>query len=84
MERIKIFGIFRPFMDVVKSFSLAIVIYVGAKEVAGASIEVGILYLFIRYIGNFFQPIMNLTEMFNTTQSAVVAADRITRYSKPT
>jgi ATP-binding cassette subfamily B multidrug efflux pump len=78
MERIKIFGIFRPFMDVVKSFSLAIVIYVGAKEVAGASIEVGILYLFIRYIGNFFQPIMNLTEMFNTTQSAVVAADRIT------
>ena len=77
MSRIKIFGIFRPFMDVVKSFSLALVIYIGAKQVIGTSLEVGVLYLFIRYIGNFFQPIMNLTEMFNTTQSAVVAADRI-------
>lgn len=77
LSRIKIFGIFRPFMDVVKSFSLALVIYFGAKQVVGASMEVGVLYLFIRYIGNFFQPIMNLTEMFNTTQSAVVAADRI-------
>ncbi len=77
LSRVKIFGIFRPFMDVVKSFSLALVIYFGAREVIGVSLEVGILYAFINYIGKFFQPIMNLTEMFNTTQSAVVAADRI-------
>ena len=77
MRRVVVFGIFRPFMDVVRSLAVAILLWYGGRNILAGSLEFGTLYVFIDYIGRFFQPIMELTEEFNTLQSSMVSAERI-------
>ena len=77
MQRVVVFGIFRPFMNVVRSLAVAILLWYGGRNILAGSLEFGTLYVFIDYIGRFFQPIMELTEEFNTLQSSMVSAERI-------
>lgn len=77
MKRVVVFGIFRPFMDVVRSLAVAILLWYGGRNILSGALEFGTLYVFIDYIGRFFQPIMELTEEFNTLQSSMVSAERI-------
>lgn len=77
MKRVTIFGIFRPFMDVVRSLAVAILLWYGGRNILAGVLEFGTLYVFIDYIGRFFQPIMELTDEFNTLQSSMVSAERI-------
>lgn len=76
-KQIVIFGIFRPFMEVVAALATALILWIGGKGVLESAISFGTVYMFINYSGKFFNPIMNLTEMYNTTQSSLVSSDRI-------
>ncbi len=77
LKRTRLFGIFRPFMDVVKSLALALLLWYGGGRIIKGTLEFGTLFAFISYINMFFQPIMELTERYNTLQGALVASDRI-------
>jgi len=74
---IKMYGIFRPFMEVVAALAVALIIFIGGQEVINSTLSIGVIYMFMNYSGRFFGPIMNLTEMYNTTQSSLVASERI-------
>lgn len=76
-KMIMIIGVYRPIMDVINSFALALLLWVGGRGILGGNIEVGTLFIFINYTNSFFHPIMNLTERYNTLQSSVVASERI-------
>lgn len=76
-KHIALFGIFRPFMDVIRMLALALLLWYGGKNIMGGALAFGTLYLFIDYTNKFFQPIMELTEKYNILQSAMVASDRI-------
>ncbi|MCK5812438.1 MAG: ABC transporter ATP-binding protein [Clostridiales bacterium] len=76
-SRIKIWGIFRPFMDVVSALALALIMWVGGNDVLTSTISIGVVYMFINYSRKFFHPIMSLTEMYNTTQASLVSSERI-------
>ncbi|MBN2853002.1 MAG: ABC transporter ATP-binding protein [Clostridia bacterium] len=76
-SRIKLFGLFRPFMDVVAAIATALILWVGGAQVLNLTVSMGIVYMFINYSGKFFNPIMNLTEMYNTTQASLVSSERI-------
>ncbi len=76
-SRIKLWGIFRPFMEVVSAIALGLIMWVGGKDVLTSTISIGLVYMFINYSGKFFQPIMSLTEMYNTTQASLVSSERI-------
>ena len=41
------------------------------------TLNIGVLYAFTNYIKQFFAPINDLAEKYNTIQSAVVSADRV-------
>lgn len=77
MKRVIIFGIFRPFMDVVQSLAMALLIWFGGRNILSGVLEFGTLYMFVDYIGRFYHPIMELTEQFNTLQSSLVSAERV-------
>jgi ATP-binding cassette subfamily B multidrug efflux pump len=77
MRRVVIFGIFRPFMDVVQSLAVALLLWYGGRNILSGLLEFGTLYMFVDYIGRFYHPIMELTEQFNTLQSAMVSAERV-------
>ena len=77
LRRVKIFSIYRPAIDIIRNVAIASLIYFGAKEVLNETMYFGMLYLFIDYLKKFFMPIMDLTEKYNITQSAMVSAERV-------
>lgn len=46
-------------------------------RIINRSLDLGVLYAFTNYIKQFFAPINDLAEKYNTIQSAVVSADRV-------
>lgn len=76
-KEIKLFAIFRPSMEVIRSLGIAAVIYYAGGEVISGAIEFGVLYAFIEYLQKFFQPILDLTEKYNIMQSAMASSERI-------
>jgi len=76
-RRVIIFGIFRPFMDVVQSLAMALLLWYGGRNILSGFLEFGTLYMFVDYIGRFYHPIMELTEQFNALQSSLVSAERV-------
>ena len=76
-KHIILFGVFRPFMDVIRLLALALLLWYGGNNILGGTLAFGTLYLFIEYTNKFFQPITELTEQYNILQGAMVSAERI-------
>ncbi|MBM7614856.1 ABC transporter ATP-binding protein [Alkaliphilus hydrothermalis] len=76
-REILVFAIFRPFMEVLRSLGISLIIWYGGGQVLQQTIEFGVLFAFINYIKQFFQPINNLTEKYNILQSAMASSERI-------
>lgn len=69
--------LFNRSFDILSNLSIAFVTWVGGKAVLGDTLEFGVLYAFITYIRQFFQPINTITQQWNMLQSATVAVNRI-------
>lgn len=76
-KEIKIFAIFRPSIEIIRSLGIALIVYYGGRKVIGNQIPFGVLYAFIDYIQRFFEPILDLTEKYNILQSAMASSERI-------
>lgn len=79
MFQVFINGILRPVMEVINSAAIVLVLLVGYK-LAGIDpsfAETGVLVAMTTYIKQFFEPINDLAEKYNTVQSSLVSADRI-------
>lgn len=76
-KEIKLFAIFRPSIEIIKSLGIATIIYYAGGQVVSNVIEFGVLYAFIDYLQRFFQPILDLTEKYNILQSAMASSERI-------
>ena len=78
LKEIFIFGIFRPFIYVLYIATVTLVLYIGGKEFLTTGLVGYVtIYTFYLYIEQFFQPIQQLAEQFNTLQSAFAASERI-------
>lgn len=77
IRQITIFSIFRPVIYMLSQLALAIVLYVGAKNVLSSVITIGTLYVFFNYISNFFEPIQDIAEQLSTLQNAFASAEKI-------
>lgn len=72
-----VFAIFRPSIYMLSVFALVIIIWAGGKSYFRGVISIGTLYVFIQYIGSFFEPIQEIAEQFSTLQSAMASAEKI-------
>jgi ATP-binding cassette subfamily B protein len=68
---------FRPAIEIFQTLAIAFIIWYGMNKILNQTLELGVLYAFTNYIKQFFEPINDLAENYNTIQSAVVSADRI-------
>ncbi|CAG7649188.1 putative multidrug resistance ABC transporter ATP-binding/permease protein YheH [Paenibacillus solanacearum] len=71
--------LFNRSFDLLGNLSVAFLVWIGGMAVFNKSIEFGVLYAFITYIRQFFQPINNITQQWNTLQSTMVSMDRLWR-----
>lgn len=72
-----VFAIFRPSIYMLSVIAMVIIIGVGGSSVIKGAITIGTLYVFIQYIGSFFDPIQELSEQIGTLQSAMASAEKI-------
>ncbi|WP_156390223.1 MULTISPECIES: ABC transporter ATP-binding protein [unclassified Paenibacillus] len=69
--------LFNRSFDILGNLSVAFITWIGGIAVFDKTIEFGVLYAFITYIRQFFQPINNITQQWNTLQSTTVSVNRI-------
>jgi ABC-type multidrug transport system fused ATPase/permease subunit len=70
-------GLYFPFVDFLSTAATAIVLGYGAHRYFAGSIEIGTLLAFMLYLSNFFDPVQQLSQLYNTFLSAVAALDKI-------
>jgi len=71
------FALFWPVVEVISSLAMAIVIWYGGGSLVQQGVTFGVLVAFIQYVRQFFIPIRDLSDKFNTLQSAMAASERI-------
>jgi len=71
------FAIFWPAVEVIASLAMALVIWYGGAQALAGQVTFGVLLAFIQYVRQFFMPIRDLSEKFNTLQSALASSERI-------
>ncbi len=84
VEQIRWFSLFFPAVQLFGALSTALILFYGAVLLVGDSvggvgsvITIGLLTAFLQYSGDFFRPIQNLSDRFNTLQAAMASAERI-------
>ncbi len=77
-ETVVLNGIYFPAVDILSSAATAIVLGVGGWLVVEGNMTIGTLLAFTLYLANFFDPVQQLSQLYNTFLSATAALDRIT------
>lgn len=77
MRQLRVFALFRPWLDVFTTLALAGVLYVGGQDVLAGAVGFGTLYAFTAYMRRLFEPVNDLAEKANVLQSALAAAERL-------
>ncbi len=70
-------AIFLPLVTFVGSIGTASVLVNGANQVISGTIEIGVLVVFISYVGQIFEPINQIARIFSELQSAQASAERV-------
>ncbi len=74
------FSLLFPIMTLSKVFGEALVLGYGGWGVVQGTVSLGVLLAFMDYVRRFFGPLADLSQVFNTYQSAGASLDRIYEY----
>jgi ABC-type multidrug transport system fused ATPase/permease subunit len=77
MDTVTTSGWYFPFVDFLSSVAVAIVLGYGGYLVFDGSVTIGTLVAFTGYLANFFDPVQQLSQLYNTFLSATAALDKI-------
>jgi ATP-binding cassette subfamily B protein len=77
METVVLNGVYFPFVDLLSSIALAVVLGYGGHLYFDGSVTIGTLFAFMLYVQNFFDPVQQLSQLYNTFLSATAALDKI-------
>ena len=76
-ETVILNGVYFPFVDFLAAVATAIVLGYGGWLAFGGDVSIGTLFAFLLYLSNFFDPVQQLSQLYNTFLSAVAALDKI-------
>ncbi|HEX5245575.1 MAG TPA: ABC transporter ATP-binding protein [Gaiellaceae bacterium] len=77
MQTVVLNGLYFPFVDFLSTVALAVVLGYGGHLYFAHSISLGTLFAFMLYVQNFFDPVQQLSQLYNTFLSATAALDKI-------
>jgi len=78
MQTVTLSGLYFPFVDFLSSAATAVVLGYGGWLAFHGEVSIGVLVAFLGYLSNFFDPVQQLSQLYNTFLSAVAALDKIT------
>ena len=77
METVLLNGLYFPFVDLLSTVALAVVLGYGGHLYFQNAITLGTLFAFMLYVQNFFDPVQQLSQLYGTFLSATAALDKI-------
>ena len=77
LKTIFYYATFFPVVEFTSALALSLILWYTSSNIFSGLMTLGILIAFTQYAEMFFRPIRDLTEKYNTLQSAVAAAERI-------
>ena len=76
-ETVVLNGFYFPFVDFLSAVATATVLGFGGWLAFNGDVTVGTLFAFLLYLSNFFDPVQQLSQLYNTFLAAVAALDKI-------
>ncbi len=67
----------RPLPDLIRTLTLAGLLYYFGAQSFDTVVEVGVIYAFINYLSRITQPVVEMTQRLSLLQQAVVAGERV-------
>lgn len=77
MQTIRLSGFYFPSIELLSGIGLAIVLYFGSVGVLDHQIQIGVMVAFIGYLASFFDPIQQLSQLYDDFQSSMAALEKI-------
>ncbi len=71
------YSVYFPVLEVITASGLVAILWRGGYLIGTGGIELGVFYLFWRFLERFTVPIRDMAERYNVLQSAMAAAERI-------
>lgn len=67
----------RPFVDLMHTVTLILLLGMFGYQALTATVELGVIYAFVNYLGRFSEPIVEITQRLSILQQALVAGQRV-------
>jgi ATP-binding cassette, subfamily B, bacterial len=77
LEATKLQARFSPLVDVLAGFGTALVLFVGTHRVLSGQMSLGLLLVFLSYLGSLYKPLRQLSKLVYVTAKGVASAERI-------
>lgn len=69
--------VFLPVVDVLNIAATCIVLWIGGTMIARGTLTIGVVVAFLTYVGRFFNPIRDLSQLYTTLQAATAGGERV-------
>ncbi len=70
-------GVYFPFVEFMSAVGVIIVLWYGGSLVSDHALQIGVLVGFIGYLASFFDPLQQLSQLYNTFQASMAAVQKI-------
>jgi len=70
-------GLYFPFVEFLSAAAVVIVLWYGGTLIGGNTLQIGVLVAFIGYLNSFFDPLQQLSQLYNTFQASMAAVQKI-------
>ena len=73
----RLVALFMPGIKLIGNITIAAVLFVGAYRVFDGAVTIGVLTAFLIYLRQFFEPMQEISQFYNTFQSASAALEKL-------
>jgi ABC-type multidrug transport system fused ATPase/permease subunit len=77
MATVRLSGVYFPGVELLAGIGTAVILWFGSRRVLDDDLTVGVMVAFLGYLASFFDPIQQLSQLYNTFQSAMAALEKI-------
>ncbi|WP_229400669.1 ABC transporter ATP-binding protein [Micromonospora okii] len=77
LDAMRLIATYSPGIKVIGNVTVAVVLAYGGHRVLGGGMEVGVLAAFLLYLRRFFEPMQELSQFYNSLQSATASLEKL-------
>jgi ATP-binding cassette subfamily B protein len=70
-------GLYFPFVEFLSALGVVVVLWYGGYLVTQTTLQIGVLVAFTAYLSSFFDPVQQLSQLYNTFQASMAAVQKI-------